>query len=200
MILAILLLVGSYLIGSIPVGVLVGRMFGFDPREVGSGNVGMTNVGRAGGSKAAAITFAGDILKGLVPVLIAAAVGADLGVMALAGLAAFFGSLFSVFLRFEGGKGVSTTLGVWLGLSPAVIVVCLIVFVIAFAARRIVSLSSLCAAVALPIAVVALGKGVGLSLIALIMGVTVVVRHRANIWRLMRGEEEPIRFGSRAAT
>jgi glycerol-3-phosphate acyltransferase PlsY len=187
----------AYLIGSVPVGVLVGRARGFDPRAVGSGNVGMTNVARAGGSGVAAITLAGDLLKGLIPVLIARAFDATIGGLALVGLAAFIGSLYSIFLGFQGGKGVSTTLGVWLGLAPSVIGCALVVFVIVFLIRRIVSLASLTAALALPLIVVLLGRPAPYVATALTMAVLVVYRHRGNIWRLMRGEEEPLSLGRR---
>src|SRR5579864_1351743 len=105
-----LLIVASYLIGSIPFGIIVGRMRGFDPRAVGSGNIGMTNVVRAGGVNAAAITFVGDILKGAIPVAIARMMESPPAILAWVALAAFLGSIYSVFLRFNGGKGVSASL------------------------------------------------------------------------------------------
>src|SRR5260370_15905055 len=101
-----LLIVGAYLIGSIPTGVIVGRIRGFDPRTVGSGNIGTSNVARAGGMSAAAITFAGDVLKGALPVVVANAAGFPIQTIAWTGLAAFIGSICSVFLRFRCGKGV----------------------------------------------------------------------------------------------
>ena len=190
-----LLLPIAYLIGSIPVGVLVGKVGGFDPRSVGSGNVGMTNVARAGGSSAAAITLTGDILKGLIPVLAARAFDVTTGGLALVGLAAFIGSLYSIFLGFQGGKGVSTALGVWLGLAPSVILCALAVFAVVVAIRRIVSLASLTAALALPLIVVLLGRSPAYVASAIVMAVLVIYRHRSNVWRLMRGEEEPLSLG-----
>src|SRR5580658_10557763 len=95
----LLLIVVAYLIGSIPFGILVGKMRGFDPRAVGSGNVGMTNVARAGGGSAAAITFVGDLLKGLIPVVIARAAGLAAGGVAMVAFAAFLGSIASIFLK-----------------------------------------------------------------------------------------------------
>jgi glycerol-3-phosphate acyltransferase PlsY len=185
----------AYLIGSVPVGVLVGRVSGFDPRAVGSGNVGMTNVARAGGRSAAAITLAGDLLKGLIPVLVARAFDLTTAGLALVGLSAFIGSLYSIFLGFEGGKGVSTTLGVWLGLAPSVIGCALVVFLVVFLIRRIVSLASLTAALALPLIAVVLSRPPAYVATALIMAALVVYRHRGNVWRLMRGEEEPLSLG-----
>src|SRR5258708_2489469 len=108
-----LLIVGAYLIGSIPTGVIVGRMRGFDPRTVGSRNIGTTNVARAGGMGAAAITFAGDVLKGAIPVVVARAMGFPHATVAWVGFAAFLGSISSVFLRFRGGKGVAGRGGGW---------------------------------------------------------------------------------------
>src|SRR5208337_4176929 len=102
-----LLIVGAYLVGSIPTGVIVGRFSGFDPRAVGSGNIGMANVARAGGTRAAAMTFLGDALKGLIPVIAVRAAGFEAGVVTAVALAAFIGSICSVFLRFRGGKGVA---------------------------------------------------------------------------------------------
>src|SRR5580692_2757352 len=103
------MIVAGYLLGSIPVGVLVGRTFGFDPRAVGSGNVGMTNVARAGGKAAAAITFAGDLLKGLLPVVIGRSVSLASAGLAMVAFAAFLGSIASLFLQFSGGRGVATS-------------------------------------------------------------------------------------------
>jgi len=192
---AIAIAIVSYLIGSIPVGVLVGRVRGFDPRAIGSGNVGMTNVARAGGRGAAAITLTGDILKGLIPVLIARGAGLGARWVAICALAAFLGAIYSVFMRFEGGKGGATSLGVWLGLSPMVLVAPLLAFAILLAARRIVSLALLGAAVVLPISAVAMGLPRSYDAAAILMAVLVFWRHRSNIQRLMSGQESRIGSG-----
>ena len=187
-----LLLIGSYLFGSIPIGVLVGRARGFDPRAVGSGNIGMTNVTRAGGKGAGALTFAGDLLKGLIPVLVARLADFPPTIIAAAGLLAFVGAIYSVFLRFEGGKGVSASLGVWLGIAPIPVLIALAVFIIVFALWRIVSLASICAAIVLPpaAAILALPRPyVGL---AIVMTALVLLRHHENITRLIRGEEPAV--------
>jgi acyl phosphate:glycerol-3-phosphate acyltransferase len=187
------LIIAGYLIGSIPVGVLVGRAFGFDPRETGSGNIGMTNVARAGGGMAAALTFIGDLAKGLLPVLIAsAAVGRVPIELALVGFAAFVGSIASIFLRFEGGRGVAASVGVWLGLAPIPIGIALLVFIILVASTRVVSLASIGAAVALPPAVAAAGSPRHYILLAILMSALVIFRHQENIKRLMNGEEPKI--------
>ena len=184
-----LILIGSYLFGSIPVGVLVGRAFGFDPRSVGSGNIGMTNVTRAGGKVAGAITFAGDLLKGLIPVLGARIGGLPQEVIALAGLGAFLGAIGSVFMGFRGGKGVSASLGIWLGISPYPVLIALAVFLAVFAAVRIVSLASMSAAVVLPPAAAILGLPRPYVGLAIVMTALILLRHYENIGRLLRGEE-----------
>jgi len=183
------------------VGLIVGRFFGFDPRTTGSGNIGMTNVGRAGGGRAAAITFAGDMAKGLIPVLAARGiVGAAPPALALVGFAAFAGSIASIFLGFSGGRGVSTSLGVWLGLAPAAIGIALLFFAILIATTRIVSLASIGAAIALPAAVAAVGSPRHYILLAIVMSALVMLRHLENIKRLMSGEEPRIGSSSRKRT
>ena len=179
-------------------GLIVGRFFGFDPRTTGSGNIGMTNVGRAGGGRAAAMTFAGDMAKGLIPVVGARAiVGAVPPALALVGFAAFAGSIASIFLGFRGGRGVSTSLGVWLGLAPGAIAIAVLFFAILIATTRIVSVASIGAAIALPAAVAAVGSPKHYILLAILMSALVMVRHRDNIKRLMSGEEPRIGSGSR---
>jgi acyl phosphate:glycerol-3-phosphate acyltransferase len=192
------IIVGSYLVGSVPVGVIVGRLRGFDPRAIGSGNIGMTNVARAAGTGAAAITFAGDVLKGLIPVVAVRMLGLDVWMLALAGLAAFVGSICSVFLGFRGGRGVSASLGVWIGLAPLPIAISLGVFAAAFALTRIVSFASISASIALPPAAAALSCPRPYVLLAIVMAALVLLRHRENIARLIRGEEPtfgPVRRG-----
>jgi len=187
-----ILLIASYLIGSIPTGVIVGRLQGFDPRAVGSGNIGMTNVARAGGGRAAAITFLGDLLKGLVPVLVARLAGYNAHVVAAVALAAFVGAICSVFLRFSGGKGVACSVGIWLAISPLALGITLIVFVAVLAVWRTMSLSSISAALALvPIVAVTLPQRSFLAL-AFAMAVLVVWRHHENINRLIDGTEPTI--------
>lgn len=198
----IVLLIAAYLIGSIPTGVIVGRLRGFDPRAVGSGNIGMANVARAGGSSAAAITFVGDMLKGAIPVVIARSLGFSYEVIAWTGLAAFVGSLYSIFLGFRGGKGLSAGLGIWLVISPLVILFALAIFGITFALTKIMSVASMAAAIALPPAVAAMGLPRHYLLLAILMTALVLLRHRENIARLSRGEEprfQPKRKDANAA-
>jgi len=191
----VLMVIAAYLIGSIPFGVIVGRLRGFDPRAVGSGNIGMTNVARAGGSGAAALTFAGDVLKGAVPVAAARALGFLPSELAWIALAAFAGSIFSIFLRFSGGKGVSAALGVWVVLAPSALLFAMAAFAIVLVSFRFMSLASIVAALVIPIAVAALGGPRPYLVLALTISALVLVRHSENIHRLLGGTER--RLGER---
>src|ERR1035437_964509 len=197
-----LLIIGAYLIGSIPTGVIVGRMRGFDPRAVSSGNIGASNVARAGGMGAALMTFAGDLLKGAIPVIVPRAAGFPPATIAWTGLAAFIGAICSVFLRFHGGKGVAAGLGVWLAISPLVILFPLAVFAVVVAISRIMSLASMGGAIALPPTVAAFRLPHHYLLLAILMAALVLFRFRENIQRLSRGEEpkfQPKRSSSAAS-
>ena len=185
----------GYLIGSIPVGVMVGRAFGFDPRAVGSGNVGMTNVARAGGGSAAAITFVGDLLKGLIPVVIARAAGLAAGGVAMVAFAAFLGSIASIFLKFTGGRGVATSFGIWIVLAPIPVAVAAVVFLVVLAASRIASLASISAAIVIVPAIAIASRPRPYILLAIGISALVLLRHRENINRLIAGEEPRIGGG-----
>ncbi|MBI4601974.1 MAG: glycerol-3-phosphate 1-O-acyltransferase PlsY [Planctomycetes bacterium] len=205
---AALLLLGSYLLGSVPFAFLLGLARGVDIRKVGSGNIGATNLSRALGRRWGAAAFALDFAKGLLPALAAASLErgglASLGtaglVPALAGLAAILGHVFPVYLRFRGGKGVATTFGVMAGLSWLSTLAAGAVWGVLYLATRTVSVASIAAALALPaaVAVVERSRGAGYAIVlgfASAMSVLVIVRHRANIARLLRGEE--LKFSSR---
>jgi acyl phosphate:glycerol-3-phosphate acyltransferase len=185
----------GYLIGSIPVGVMVGRAFGFDPRAVGSGNVGMTNVARAGGGSAAAITFIGDLLKGLIPVVIARAAGLAAGGLAMVAFAAILGSIASIFLKFTGGRGVATSFGIWIVLAPIPVTVAAVVFLVVLAASRIASLASISAAIVIVPAIAVASRPRPYILLAIGISALVLLRHRENINRLIAGEEPRIGEG-----
>jgi len=158
----------------------------------------MTNVARAGGRTAAALTFVGDLLKGLLPVLLTRMViGPVPGALALAGIAAFTGAIASAFLRFRGGRGVATSVGVWLGIAPAALGMALLAFVIVLAATKIVSLASISAAIALPPAAAITGCTRPYILLAIVMASLVLLRHRENIGRLVRGQEPTIGGGDK---
>jgi glycerol-3-phosphate acyltransferase PlsY len=183
------LIVLAYLCGSIPTGVLLSRRRGVDPRDVGSGNIGATNVARAAGATAGVLTLIGDLVKGLVPVMLARRIGlSNLGV-ALVGLSAFFGHLYSCFLGFDGGKGVATALGVLLGVAPLGALILVGVFIVALVVTRFVSVASLLsAAVAAPL-LLALGYPWPTVMVGVVTGALVARRHRDNIRRLRFGTE-----------
>jgi acyl phosphate:glycerol-3-phosphate acyltransferase len=196
-----ILLLAAYLIGSIPFGVIVGRFRGFDPRTVGSHNIGMTNVARAGGTTAAALTFLGDALKGAIPVAFALFAGFSPKVIAATAFFAFVGAICSVFLKFRGGKGVSAALGIWIVISPPATAVLAIVFGILAASTRIISIASMCAAIALPPTVAVLKLPRQYLLLAILMTALVLFRHRENIARLISGDEGQVKpKDSRPAT
>ncbi len=197
-----LLLALSYLVGSMATSLWVGRaFFGVDLREKGSGNLGATNTFRVLGWRAALPVAIVDIAKGWAPVALfpAWAGGVGFGWVLAFGGAAIAGHVFSVFVRFRGGKGVATSAGVFLGLAPLAAGVCIALFVVLVWATRIVSVGSLAAAVALPIlvAVTPHQGGNGLLAFTLVLAAFVIWSHRANIGRLLRGEEN--RFGSKRA-
>ena len=190
MIKALLLWVLAYFLGSVPIGVLVAGWFNSnDPRSLGSGNIGATNVARTVGKKAGLITLLGDCLKGLVAVLVARFFGAGDGVAALAGLSAFMGHLYPIFLGFKGGKGVATALGVFLALAPGATFVGGVLFAAVTAWSRFVSLGSLAAAATLPLFICQFGYSWKIVYSALIMAAFIIYKHRSNILRLCQNEE-----------
>ncbi len=184
----------GYLLGSIPFGLILGKLAGLgDVRAVGSGNIGATNVLRAGGKGLAALTLLLDAAKGTAAVLIAARFGGDLGAMA-AGLGAFLGHLYPVWLGFRGGKGVATYIGVMLGLYwPAALFFCAVWLLVALVTRYS-SLAALAAAAATPALLAVLGYWT-LAALALVFTVLLIVRHRSNIERLIGREETRIGEG-----
>src|SRR6185369_5843542 len=189
------LVVIAYLSGSIPTGVLLSRRRGVDPRDVGSGNIGATNVARAAGTLAGVLTLVGDLVKGLVPVIIARRIGLSNWAVAMVGLSAFFGHLYSCFLGFDGGKGVATALGVLLGAAPLGAIILVGVFAVALALTRFVSVASLLsAALAAPLLLV-LGYPMATVAIAVVTGALVAHRHRDNIRRLRFGTEPRVGMG-----
>lgn len=183
------LLAGAYLLGSIPTGLLLGKAYGIDVRKEGSGNIGATNLYRTVGRKVGLLTLFGDCLKGLLPVLAVKYSSLPLEYAAWVGLAAFCGHVFSVFLRFRGGKGVATALGVFLALSPLAVAVAIGVFVVLMLIWRYVSLGSISAAAVMPIAVWALGGGRVMIVVTMLIAVVVIIRHLENIRRLVAGTE-----------
>lgn len=183
-------IVFAYLCGSIPTGVIVANRLGIDVRKVGSGNIGATNVARSVGKKAGLLTLLGDLLKGIFPVLIVRLLELGEASLACTAVAALLGHLFSPFLRFSGGKGVATGLGVFLGLSPQAILLALGLFALTFAISRIVSLASLVAAGATPILLFLLSYPKEYLWAGIIIASLIIIRHHENIVRLLKGQEQ----------
>ena len=183
----------AYLLGSISTAVVIARLRGLkDPREVGSGNPGATNLLRYAGKTAAALTLFGDVLKGVVAVLAARLVTDDPLMLALTGFMVFFGHLYPVFFRFRGGKGVATALGVWLALNLWVGLALLATWLVMAAAFRYSSLSALAAAVAAPLYVGWLLPGTPYLVASAAISALLIFRHRSNIRNLMAGREHRI--------
>jgi glycerol-3-phosphate acyltransferase PlsY len=189
-------LVLGYLLGSIPFGLILTRVAGLgDVRDIGSGNIGATNVLRTGNKGLAALTLILDLLKGTVAVLIGHAIG-DLGSVAIlashvAGLGAFIGHTFPVWLEYKGGKGVATYIGVLLGLNwPAALAFCSAWLFVAVLSRYS-SLSAITAAILTPIWLLTVGDS-ATALLAALLSVLLIYKHRANIHRLVAGEEPRI--------
>ena len=195
--LLILLPLGGYLLGSVSSAVLVSKLLGLpDPRQSGSGNPGATNVLRLGNKLAAALTLLGDVLKGVLPVLIAKYLDAETTGMALAGLGAFLGHLFPVFFGFAGGKGVATSLGIFLALNPLIAGLQVALWVVMALIFRYSSLAALAAAFAAPVLLSWRMSDPVLTGFGMILAALLVFRHRANIVRLCRGTESRIKFKS----
>lgn len=188
-----LLIVAAYLVGSLSSAIIVCKIMGLpDPRGKGSGNPGATNVLRFGGKKAAAITLAGDMLKGLIPVLIIKYMDGSVLTVVLVGFAAFLGHLYPVFFQFKGGKGVATMLGVmfgfswWVGLATAATWLFM---------AKVVKISSLSALVATALAPLYVwfwfNYGIAIT-VTTIMTAILFWRHRSNIQNMIKGTEDAI--------
>jgi glycerol-3-phosphate acyltransferase PlsY len=199
---AVALVLAAYLIGSLPMGVIVARLTGArDPRTVGSGRTGGTNALRAMGARRALAVGLLDIAKGAVPVLLARVAGAGELLEALCGVAAVVGAWRSVFLRFHGGRGLAAGIGAMLVIQPLVVLICAPVFFGVIAVSRYVSLGSLsaaAAAVAVLATLVWLGVSPPVSLIYGICAAALIwLAHADNILRLLRGEERKFSIGER---
>jgi acyl phosphate:glycerol-3-phosphate acyltransferase len=194
----------AFLIGSIPIGYLIGRAKGLDVRQHGSGNVGATNIGRLLGKKAGVVTFLGDLLKGSVGVslsyialLMASPEGYIPALGASLGFCTILGHCYSPFLKFKGGKGVATSLGVFLMLAPVQAILATCVFALVFWFSRYVSVGSMSCAVAFPIFVLlspVASYNLGLVIAAILAGSLIIFRHKTNISRLRAGTEPRFSF------
>lgn len=191
-----LLLLAAYLLGAFPSSYVVARMLrGIDLRQHGSGNLGATNAYRVLGWKAATPVFILDIAKGWVPAFFFARWdgAADWRWSLAYGAAAIVGHVFSIYVKFKGGKGVATGAGVFIALAPLAVLLGLIIFATLVFVTGTVSIGSLAAAAALPIAVWLLGAPTEVFALALALALFVIYAHRANIRRLLRGEEPSFR-------
>lgn len=183
----------AYLLGSISSAIIVCRLMGLpDPRSQGSNNPGATNVLRIGGKKAAAITLFGDMVKGLIPMLIAHLFDAPPLYLALTGLAAFLGHLYPVFFSFKGGKGVATALGVQFGLHWGVGLAVALVWLFTAKVVNISSLSALISMALAPIIVWLIWPAPELIVMQIVISVILFWRHRSNITNLISGAEDKI--------
>ncbi|TCK02915.1 glycerol-3-phosphate 1-O-acyltransferase PlsY [Phorcysia thermohydrogeniphila] len=181
----------AFVFGSIPFGFVIGKLKGVDVRQYGSGNIGATNVSRVLGKKYGALVLLLDALKGALPVLFLKVSGYSIEYQVVAGLSAILGHCFSPFLKFRGGKGVATGLGVFLVVSPKVTLIAFLVFLSVFLTTRYVSLSSITAALSFPLVFRFLEKPSDFtSLILFITAFVVVGKHYQNIIRLLKGEEK----------
>jgi len=184
------LLIGSYLLGSLSSAILLSKIMGFkDPRSEGSKNPGATNVLRIAGKKAAFLTLVGDCLKGLIPVLVAAAMQADPLIIALSAFAAFAGHCFPVFFAFRGGKGVATAIAATVGFNWIVGLILIAIWLLFARVFKISSLAAIISFCALPILIYWREPDLGVSAVFAAISIILIWRHRANIQRLLRGEE-----------
>ncbi|MGE0484365.1 MAG: glycerol-3-phosphate 1-O-acyltransferase PlsY [Gammaproteobacteria bacterium] len=193
MLITLFLAIGAYALGSVATAVVVCKALGLtDPREAGSGNPGATNVLRIGGKKAAAVTLLGDAGKGIVPVLLAHAIGLVPPAVTVIGVAAFLGHLFPVFYGFRGGKGVATLIGVNLALSPLLGLAFVATWLAVAAVTRYSSLSALVATALTPAFAWTFGQPPAAVALFALMAALVFWRHRPNIANLIGGREKKI--------
>jgi len=186
--LAVVLL--AYLMGAIPTGVLVARLRGIDIQRTGSGNIGATNVLRAVGPGAAVVVVLVDPLKGVLAVLVPSMLGLGPWWVAAAALAAVVGNSFNVFLRFRGGKGVATSLGVFLVIDPVITLAATTIFLLTLTYGRMVSLASLVSVSSAPLLLLFLGDAqLPKVLLVFALAALMIYRHRDNVDRLARGVE-----------
>lgn len=200
MILHILILIGAFFMGSLPTGYLVAKAKGIDIKTVGSGNIGATNVTRAMGKGWGAFVLVIDALKGFLPVLMVKLCFKEwqqnqlYSFMAVTGVLAVAGHVFTPFLKFKGGKGIATSLGMFLALSPKFALLLIVVWLAAFLITRVSSVGALTVAISLPFISLLIFHGTSvlgiMTRFAIFMTVFILFTHRENIKRLYRGEEK----------
>jgi glycerol-3-phosphate acyltransferase PlsY len=188
--LSIALVSFAYILGSVPFGLVVARLFGGpDPRSMGSGNIGATNVSRTTGKTAGLLTLLADVGKGALPTLLAVNLITEPALVSIVGLSAFLGHLFPVFLKFKGGKGVATACGVFLVISPLSMFLAACVFLVMALSTRYVSVGSISAALSLPLFLAILSGESDYVPLGIAVAILVVLKHRENIKRLRKGRE-----------
>lgn len=189
--LIVILVIFSYLLGSIATAIITCRLMGLpDPRTEGSQNPGATNVLKIGGKKAAIITLVGDLLKGLLPVLLGVCLGAGELTLALIAMAAFLGHLYPIFYAFRGGKGVATAFGVILGLSWPVAAVVLITWLSVYYLFNLSSLSALVTALVTPLYFYFIDGSITFTVMSGLLSAMLILRHRSNIEKIIDGTED----------
>lgn len=195
----ILFCIFAFLFGSIPWGYLIGKLKGVDLRRVGSGNIGATNVLRTVGKKEALLTLILDLSKGTVPVLLFRAIYPNeesLFFAGMVGISSILGHCYSPWLKFRGGKGVATSLGVLLAYVPLAGVITIILWILTYKLSKISSLSALVSFTILPGVVIILGYPMEILSLIILITVIIYLRHRENISRLIQGKEQKIRIGN----
>lgn len=189
------LIVLAYFMGAIPSGVWLGKILkNIDVRDYGSKNSGATNSYRILGAKLGATVLVMDVLKGFLPLYIASKFGLEYNDLVLIGLVAILAHTFSCFISFKGGKGVATSLGVFLFLIPMITLILLAIFILIVYFTRYISLGSITAAFLLPIFTFFSDKGSYLFTLSMIIGIFVIYRHKTNISRLLSGTENKFKF------
>ena len=193
---SIALVAAAYFMGSIPFGLLIGKKMGIDVRGVGSGNIGATKVARNLGKKVGALVLLLDALKAAIPTFVAKMLVSrgelSIEFLALVAIAAIIGHCYPVWLRFRGGKGVATSLGVFLVIDPALAGIGIAIFAVLYLAFRTASIGSIAAAVAFPALLWAFERPMPLVDLGIAGALIIVVKHRTNILRVFRGEENRV--------
>ena len=204
-----IMILASYLLGSIPTSIIASKIIkGIDIREHGSGNAGATNVFRVMGWKMGLSVLIIDMAKGYIPTILFYKLGMKgvdwpiINLQILAGLSAIFGHIWTVFAGFKGGKGVGTGAGMLIGLTPFAVIIGIIAFIIVFSISRFVSLGSIIASVFVPITVLIQYQSqetfpIQLFIFSLFVPVLIIYTHRKNIQRLLKGEESKIQLGKK---
>ena len=181
----------GYLLGSIPTGLLLTKLFSkIDPRKLGSKNIGATNIFRTAGRTLGILTLVGDVLKGVIPILVAIHWEVPGLWILIAGLSPFLGHIYPIFLGFKGGKGVATALGIYLVISPIAVVIEFFLFAAIVWKWRFISLASITCATTIPVLIAFFRSDSRIYFIlSVIMGALILYRHQSNIGRLLQGTE-----------